>query len=105
MNLPPQITLLDHAGHSCLQLKTRHGSAVVALHGAHLLSWLPKGQHDLFWLSPLALPEPAAIRGGVPVCGPWFAKQAYSPARCSMARYAICRGKSAPFTAAATLKS
>ena len=27
------------------------------------------------WLSPQALPEPAAIRGGVPVCWPWFAKQ------------------------------
>ena len=33
------------------------------------------GQRDVFWLSPQALPEPAAIRGGVPVCWPWFAKQ------------------------------
>ena len=47
----------------------------MALHGAHLLSWLPTGQRDVFWLSPQALPEPAAIRGGVPVCWPWFAKQ------------------------------
>lgn len=75
MHLPPQITLLDHAGHSCLQLKNHHGTAIVALHGAHLLSWVPTGQRDLFWLSPQALPEPAAIRGGVPVCWPWFAKQ------------------------------
>ena len=73
--MPPQITLIEHAGHSCLQLKARHGAAVVALHGAHLLSWLPTGQRDVFWLSPQALPEPAAIRGGVPVCWPWFAKQ------------------------------
>ena len=73
--MPPQVTLLQHAGHSCLQLKIRHGTAIVALHGAHLLSWLPTGQRDVFWLSPQALPEPAAIRGGVPVCWPWFAKQ------------------------------
>ena len=73
--MPPQITLLEHAGHSCLQLKIRYGAAIVALHGAHLLSWLPTGQRDVFWLSPQALPEPAAIRGGVPVCWPWFAKQ------------------------------
>jgi glucose-6-phosphate 1-epimerase len=75
MQLPPQISQLDHAGHACLQLKTRHGSAIVALHGAHLLSWMPAGQRDAFWLSPKALPEPASIRGGVPVCWPWFARQ------------------------------
>jgi glucose-6-phosphate 1-epimerase len=75
MHLPPQIKLLDHAGHACLQLSTLFGTATVALHGAHLLSWVPTGQRDVFWLSPQALPEPAAIRGGVPVCWPWFAKQ------------------------------
>jgi glucose-6-phosphate 1-epimerase len=75
MHLPPQIKLLNHAGHACLQLSTRFGTAIVALHGAHLLSWLPTGQRDVFWLSPQALPEPAAMRGGVPVCWPWFAKQ------------------------------
>ena len=75
MQLPPQITRLRHAGHEALELATRHGVAMVALHGAHLLSWVPAGQREVFWLSPQALPEPAAIRGGVPVCWPWFAKQ------------------------------
>ena len=75
MRLPHQIALLDHAGHSCLQLQTRFGTAIVALHGAHLLSWVPTGQRDVFWLSLQALLEPAPIRGGVPVCWPWFAKQ------------------------------
>lgn len=75
MHLPPQITRLPHAGHNCLQLKTGHGTAILALQGAHLLSWVPTGQRDVFWLSPQSLPEPAAIRGGVPVCWPWFARQ------------------------------
>ena len=75
MHLPPEIKRLDHAGHACLQLSTRFGAAIVALHGAHLLCWLPRGHRDVFWLSPEALPEPAAIRGGVPVCWPWFARQ------------------------------
>ena len=70
-----QIQTLDYAGHRCLQLQTRHGTAVVALHGAQLLSWVPIGQREVFWLSPLAFAEPAAIRGGVPVCWPWFGKQ------------------------------
>lgn len=75
MHLPPQITRRSQAGHDCLQLKTRHGTATLALHGAHLLSWVPAGQRDVFWMSPQSAPEPAAIRGGVPVCWPWFAKQ------------------------------
>lgn len=75
MSLPPQTTPIQHAGHACLHLRTCHGSAIVALHGAHLLSWVPTGQRDVFWLSPHALPEPAAIRGGVPLCWPWFARQ------------------------------
>ncbi len=75
MLLPTQITALEYAGHSALQLTTRHGQLVIALHGAHVLSWVPNGQRDVFWLSPDSKPEPAAIRGGVPVCWPWFAKQ------------------------------
>jgi len=75
MHLPPEITRCQHAGHEALQLATRHGTAMIALHGAHLLSWAPSGQRDVFWLSPDSPPVPAAIRGGVPVCWPWFSKQ------------------------------
>lgn len=75
MYLPPEITRCQHAGHEAMQLATRHGTAIIALHGAHLLSWVPTGQRDVFWLSPDSRPEPTAIRGGVPVCWPWFAKQ------------------------------
>ena len=75
MDTHQRITFVDYAGHRCLQLCNAHGTAIIALHGAHLLSWVPAGQRDVFWVSPDALPEPAAIRGGVPVCWPWFASQ------------------------------
>jgi glucose-6-phosphate 1-epimerase len=75
MPRPTRIQPVDHAGHRCLQLSSVHGTAIVALHGAQLLSWVPAGHSDVVWLSPLALPEPAAIRGGVPICWPWFGKQ------------------------------
>lgn len=78
MHLPSQITPIRHAGHDALRLATRHGSATLALHGAQLLSWQPTGQREVLWLSPQSLPEPAAIRGGVPLCWPWFAKQGQS---------------------------
>lgn len=84
MQLPP-ILLIRYPGpgpgasHEALQISTRHGTALIALHGAHLLSWVPNDEgsdeREVFWMSPDALPEPAAIRGGVPVCWPWFARQ------------------------------
>ncbi len=63
------------SGYPCLQLSSAHGIATVSLHGGQLLSWIPVGQRDVLWLSPQTLPAPAAIRGGVPVCWPWFSKQ------------------------------
>lgn len=45
---------------------------VVALHGAHVLSWVSGGQERLY-LSPASVMDgQAAIRGGVPVCFPQF---------------------------------
>jgi glucose-6-phosphate 1-epimerase len=75
MDTPQRITTIDYADHHCLHMCGAHGAAIISLHGAQLLSWVPAGQNEVFWLSPRALPEPAAIRGGVPVCWPWFASQ------------------------------
>jgi glucose-6-phosphate 1-epimerase len=66
---------IDYAGYACLQLRNIHGTAIVSLHGGQVLSWVPAGQREVFWLSSQAKPAPAAIRGGVPVCWPWFGKQ------------------------------
>jgi glucose-6-phosphate 1-epimerase len=47
-------------------------TAVVALHGAHVLSWVAAGRERLY-LSPRAVMDgQGAIRGGVPVCFPQF---------------------------------
>ena len=73
------IQTVTQAGHTSLQLTTRYGTATLALHGAHLLSWIPTGQREVFWLSPTSRPTPAAIRGGVPICWPWFGKQGMPP--------------------------
>ena len=69
------VTHVNYAGYACLQLSNVHGTLIVSLHGGHVLSWTPAGQRDIFWLSPQAKPAPTAIRGGVPVCWPWFSKQ------------------------------
>lgn len=51
-----------------------HGDAevLVALHGAQILNWVMGGQ-GLLWLSPVArIRDGKGIRGGIPVCWPWF---------------------------------
>lgn len=56
-----------------LILKTAHSTATIALHGATVLSFVPTGQRDLLWVSPKANAAAGkAVRGGIPLCGPWF---------------------------------
>jgi glucose-6-phosphate 1-epimerase len=57
------------------------GSADLYLHGAHLTSWLPAGGQPVIWLSTDSLfTEAKAIRGGVPICFPWFGANTVDPA-------------------------
>ena len=53
----------------------------VYLHGAHVTSWIPAGEHaDRLFLSESSQFAPGvAIRGGVPVCFPQFADQGPLP--------------------------
>ncbi|VEA66189.1 Putative glucose-6-phosphate 1-epimerase [Serratia plymuthica] len=47
--------------------------AAVALQGAHLLAWQPAGDKPVIWLSNnTPFKKGSAIRGGVPICWPWF---------------------------------
>ena len=63
----------NYAGQACRRLTLPCGDSVlVALHGAHVLSWTVQGVEQLY-LSPRAvLDGQAAIRGGVPICFPQF---------------------------------
>ncbi|QHI98192.1 D-hexose-6-phosphate mutarotase [Xylophilus rhododendri] len=61
-------------GQPAIELSLPEGDrAIVALHGAQVLSWTPAGGPERLYLSPEALFDgQAAIRGGVPVCWPQF---------------------------------
>ncbi|MBI1173750.1 MAG: D-hexose-6-phosphate mutarotase [Sideroxydans sp.] len=59
------------------EIANAHASASIALQGAHLMTWQPKGQEPVIWLSKFAKFSPGkSIRGGVPVCWPWFGPHA-----------------------------
>lgn len=47
--------------------------AVIALQGAQIIEFRPHGDNNWLWLSPLTTFQPGqAIRGGIPICLPWF---------------------------------
>jgi glucose-6-phosphate 1-epimerase len=56
-------------------IESDRARAVISPQGGQLLSWQPQGQSEVFWLSPNTRSAPSAIRGGVPVCWPYFGKQ------------------------------
>ncbi|APR05465.1 D-hexose-6-phosphate mutarotase [Thauera chlorobenzoica] len=74
--MPSLIEHIDFHGQPALHLVTAAGArAIVSLHGAQVLSWIPPGGEERLYLSPLArFDGSAAIRGGVPVCFPQFAE-------------------------------
>ncbi len=52
-------------------------TASIAMQGAHLMRWNPKGEEPVIWMSPVAkLAQGKSIRGGVPICWPWFGAHA-----------------------------
>jgi glucose-6-phosphate 1-epimerase len=54
-------------------LRTNGAEAHVYLHGAHVTHYRPANQRDVLFLSRLSHFEPGKpIRGGVPICFPWF---------------------------------
>ena len=56
------------------QITTEKCTAELYRHGAHLTRWRPAGHDEVLWLSSMARFEYGkAIRGGVPICFPWFA--------------------------------
>ncbi|CAK9885159.1 MAG: Putative glucose-6-phosphate 1-epimerase [Candidatus Erwinia impunctatus] len=47
--------------------------AAITVQGAHLIAWQASGEKPLLWLSEKSpFTAGKAIRGGVPVCWPWF---------------------------------
>lgn len=64
----------DASGLFVAKIDNDQGSASLCLQGAHLMSWQPGSQKTpVVWLSRDAkLAAGKSIRGGAPVCWPWF---------------------------------
>jgi glucose-6-phosphate 1-epimerase len=63
-----------------LVLKTPLAAGELYLQGAHVTSFVPVNQQDLLWVSQHShFAENRPIRGGVPICFPWFGPNANDP--------------------------
>lgn len=72
--LPEGVTLLQLAsGQQYLHIEHPQCQATMFLHGAHITHWQPNGHKPVIFLSEqVQYPSQGAIRGGVPICWPWF---------------------------------
>ncbi|HEB92349.1 MAG TPA: D-hexose-6-phosphate mutarotase [Gammaproteobacteria bacterium] len=59
------------------EVRNEQATARVALQGAQVLDWTPVGGQPVLWVSPGAIYTAGkSVRGGVPVCWPWFGPHA-----------------------------
>ncbi|MGB3872346.1 MAG: lytic murein transglycosylase [Stenotrophomonas sp.] len=65
----------DFNGFIAWKVETPFSTAAISVFGGQLLSFVPKDGADVMWLSPLAKQPPTPIRGGSPVCWPYFSRQ------------------------------
>ncbi|CAM4177191.1 D-hexose-6-phosphate mutarotase [Vreelandella rituensis] len=69
-------------GREVVLFNTAWGELAISLQGAQVLHFLPRGPGgegtDWLWLTPTPNACPGSIRGGIPLCWPWFGDERYA---------------------------
>jgi len=69
-------------GLTLAEVRNRHAAATISLHGAQVLAFQPHGRRPVLWRSQKSQYQPGkAIRGGVPICWPWFGAHPTDPSK------------------------
>ncbi len=67
-------------GFEYIEIQNKSATAKVALQGGHLFHYQQQDKSPLLWLSDKSFFETGkAIRGGIPLCWPWFGKHSTNP--------------------------
>jgi glucose-6-phosphate 1-epimerase len=79
--IPGIVSIVEGEGHlPKIRIRSAAASGEMYLHGAHVTAWRPAGAKEVLFLSPHSLYQDGiAIRGGVPICFPWFGNKADDP--------------------------
>lgn len=80
--LPPGVELTaNDYGRRFIEVNHTRVSARIALQGAQVIACQPQDQRPLLWFSQTDPCRPdTALRGGIPLCWPWFANDRPGPA-------------------------
>lgn len=63
-------------------ISNKYADADICLYGAHVTSFRPHNTMEMLWVSPQSsFREGSPIRGGIPVCFPWFGQHKTDPAK------------------------
>jgi len=74
-SLGSELEIVEHKpGFPLIKINNAHATATISLYGGQLLTFKPHAQKEpIIWLSEQAVfAENKAIRGGIPICWPWF---------------------------------
>jgi glucose-6-phosphate 1-epimerase len=64
------------------QIRNSYAAATVSIHGGHVVAFQPHAQAPALWVSSQSVYAPGkAIRGGIPVCWPWFGPHPTDPTK------------------------
>ena len=72
----PELSVSEQEpGFPVIDVQTPVSAATVAVHGAQVLTWAPTDHPPVLYLSPKTrMEEGIPVRGGIPICWPWFGK-------------------------------
>ena len=63
-----------------ITVANKYADADICLYGAHVISFRPHNTMEILWMSPESnFLEGSPIRGGIPVCFPWFGPHPTDP--------------------------
>jgi glucose-6-phosphate 1-epimerase len=67
-------------GLAVVHIETAGSIGEITLHGGQVISWIPTGHEPVLWLSDSShFDIGQSIRGGIPICWPWFGDHEKDP--------------------------
>ncbi len=99
MNAKPVELTAGNGGLPLVKIVTPHSAAEIYLHGAHVASFQKNGEPPLIFMSAKSFfAAGKAIRGGVPICFPWFGNRDGEPSHgfARLAEWRLVKTAAAP---------